>query len=163
MASGGKGLAVLALLVGIGSLGFSFYMYAIVIPSQTGDNTIQKIYYDSSVDPFVLSSSFTDIPLELLISVDEGDNIYISFVGEFTVDSGTCGGVIRLRIDDATQLGSRQRFYSDSPGSLVRDSISLQYVVYNMTAGIHKIGIQANVGACSGSIESMNLFAYTFT
>ena len=132
MGGGGKGLAFLAIILSIGSLAFNFYTYIIVIPEategNTGVNNIKQIKYDSSTTPWDPGSSYGDIPdLSLIITVDDGDDLYISFSGQFVVGntySTTTGAGIRLMIDDVAQLGSERGFYGDGSGLDHHDIIS---------------------------------------
>ena len=170
MGGGGKGLAVLAILIGISSIAFNYYTITIVIPSEstgnTGVNNIDQIFYDSSPTPWGPGSSYGDIPdLSLIITVNEGDNLYISFNGQFIAYSvtGITGGSIRLRINDVTQTGSVRSFYGNVGTTDHYDSLSLQYVVYDLSAGTYEIQIQATVSYGDGVIDDFNLFAFTFT
>lgn len=168
MGGSGKGLAFLAILIGIGSIAFNFYTITIVIPGEstgnTGVNNIKQIWYDSKVTPWGPSTSYTDIQdLSLIITVNEGDNLYISFDGQFQLYSGTNGGEIRLMINDVAQQGSNRIFFGDDNVLDHWDSLSLQYVVYDLTARIYEIQIQALCAGGSGLIDDMNLFAFTFT
>ncbi len=170
MGGGGKGLAFLAILIGIGSIAFNFYTITIVIPSEstgnTGVNNIDRIYYDSNPTPWGPGSSYGDIPdFGLIITVNEGDNLFISFDGQLRAYSQTVttGGSIRLRINDVTQAGSERSFYGNVGTAEHYDTLSLQYVVYDLSAGTYEIQIQATVSYGDGIIDDINLFAFTFT
>ena len=164
MGGSGKGLAFLAILIGIGSIAFNFYTVTIVIPGESTGNNIGQIYYDSVVTPWGPGTSYGDIPnLSLIMTVNEGDNLYISFDGQFQLYTGTNGGEIRLMINDVYQQGSNRLFFGDDNAVDHWDSLSLQYVVYDLTAGIYEIQIQALCAGGSGLIDDMNLFAFTFT
>lgn len=160
----------MAILIGIGSIAFNFYTVTIVIPGEstgnTGVNNIDQIFYDSSTTVWGPGSSFSDIPdLSLIITVNEGDNLYISFDGQFQAYEVTAktGGSIRLRINDVTQAGSERGFYGNV-GDVDHDfSLSLQYVVYDLSAGTYEIQIQATISYAQGKIDNSNLFAFTFT
>ena len=158
--NGGNVLAIFAMIIAIGSLALSGYVLTLnQTPSESEPQTITQIWFDSKESSYTLLTSFYDIPdLELTITVNTGENVYILFNGQFTVSSGTTSGEIRLRIDDTT-IDDRS-FYSDASGLYHWDSLTLQHVAVGLSAGIHTISMQA--AGSSGTIHSMSLVAYTF-
>ena len=162
--SGGNGVAIFAMILAIGSLALSGYMYTLISePSESEAQTITQIWYDSRESAYSCSSSFTDVTdLELIITVNAGEKVYILFNGEFTVSSGTTGGGAKLKIDDTAITDSEQEFYSDGNGLNHWDSVTLQYIATGLSAGTHTIKIQAVAMGGAGTVQHMTLFAYTF-
>ena len=164
--NGGNVLAIFAMIIAIGSLGLSGYMFLQEEPLPEGEEQkITEIWSDSRESGYSCSSSFTTVTdLELSITVNAGEKVFIQFNGGFTITPilATTGGQIRLQIDDATIPGTILGFYTDGSASSHVGSVSLQYVASGLTAGTHKINIQAVVLGGSGTIENMNLFVYTF-
>ena len=160
--NGGNVLAIFAMIIAIGSLALSGYMFMLEEPAE--DQTITEIWYDSRESGFAPGTSYNTVPdLELTITVNAGEKVCIQFNGQFVITPilATNGGLIRLQIDDTTITGTDTGFFSDSTGSQWGD-VSLLYVASGLSTGTHTINIQAAVSGASGNIESMNLLAYTF-
>ena len=77
--SGGNGVAIFAMILAIGSLALSGYVLTLnQTPSESEPQTITQIWFDSKESSYTLLTSFYDIPdLELTITVNTGENVYI--------------------------------------------------------------------------------------
>jgi len=160
--NGGNVLAVFAMIIAIGSLGLSGYMFFIQEPE---DQTITEIWHDSRESGFAPGTSYATVPdLELTITVNAGEKVLIQFNGQFVVEplATTSGGNIRLQIDGTTISGTDMGFISDSSYLYHLGDVTLLYVATGLPAGTHTIIIQASVSGGTGTIENMNLLAYTF-
>ena len=162
--NGGNVLAFFAMIIAIGSLALSGYMF-MTPPPEAEDQTITGIWHDSRESGFAPGGSYNDVPdLELTITVNAGEKVFIQFNGEFIIAplATTSGGSVRLRIDDTTISGTEMGFLTDSSYSTHWGDVTLLYVATGLSAGTHTINIQAAVMGASGTINSMNLLAYTF-
>ena len=85
--NGGNVLAIFAMILAIGSLGLSGFMFLLEEPLPEGEEqTITEIWSDSRESGYSCSSSFTTVTdLELTITVNAGEKVFIQFNGGFDI------------------------------------------------------------------------------
>ena len=164
----GNGLAIFALLIGLGGLGFGIYSAFIlpntIIAQTTNPSEIVQIWTAEQPTVYYTSTSYYDIPdMDLSITVNTGENVLILFNGQFKGDVGILIGGVRLMIDNVEIPNSRREFNIEtSGGGSSGFSISTFVLIENLAAGTYEIEVQAY---CNGDTDRMDdgvLIIYTF-
>jgi hypothetical protein len=159
MSSRNNGLAVLALLVGLGGLGLGVYSVFF-----TPEPAIVQIWTIEQPTIYYTSGSYADIPdMDLTITVNTGEKVMILFNGEFTANIGVLIGGVRLMRDNVEIPSSRREFNIEtSGGALMGYSITTHVLINGLAAGTYEIEVQAFGVGVSEYINEGVLAIYTY-
>ena len=164
----GTGLAIIALIIGLGGLGVGFYSVIIlpttIIQEVSGESKINQIWTVEQPTGYYPSGSYYDIPdMDVSINVNTGENVIISFNCEFTADVGVLIGGVRLMIDNAEIPSSRREFNIEtSGGALMGYSLTTHVLIDDLIAGVYEIEVQAFGAGTNEKIDEGLLIIYTF-
>ncbi|MFX1572023.1 MAG: hypothetical protein ACFFB0_04700 [Promethearchaeota archaeon] len=152
----GSGLAVFALLIGIGGLGFGIYTYFTfnqTIEAMQGDidkfevgSYVHRTYYDNRTAYYTatMSDSWYEIPdLSILFKVEPGESVYFLFTCRAYLhpDSSTWFMRFRLIIDDVAIDRSATTVGGAGTLTYIYYSITLQYTDISIPAGNHEVKV----------------------
>jgi len=159
MGNRSNGLAILALIIGIGGLGLGIYSVFF-----TPEPTIVQIWTAEQPTLYYTSTSYYDIPdMDLTISVNAGENVLISFNGEFTADSGVLVCGVRLMRDNVEIPSSRREINIETSfGTIMGYSITTHVLISGLAAGAYEIEVQAYAVSVNEYINEGLLVVYTF-
>ena len=175
MGNSGKGIAILAFILAAGGLGFggfSFMYFSNLIPSSTttpGGNTVQNIWYAEYLTPQTPSEhpTYTTLTnMQLIITVNTGESVYISFNAKCTIDnSGSYEYIQCIIYQNGTEIPAPYAYVGEVNSELV-DSlrmISLQYSIAGLAAGTYNFSIRATTGDNTANrIDDTILFIQTY-
>ena len=102
---------------------------------------------------------------EINIIVEEGESVYISFSGQWSMTADGFGFAgIQIAIDN-TAIEISQRTEASGFGSIfpLNIDLSTQHVATGLSAGPHIISIEARGIGTNPVISNMNLFVYTYS
>ncbi len=158
-----KGLAVCALLIGIGGLAFGAYSVFIlpntILEEYSGNIQITNIWTVELESPHTLTGTFTDVPdMDKSIEVEKGETVYITFDGQFKTDSttGTLFGGVRIMLDGVEINGSRREFTVDiGTASFLVYALSTGVIIDDLDDGDYEIQLQA-YGIAGGPTERLD-------
>jgi len=188
----GSGLAIIALIIGIGGLGIGFYSVIIlpdVIVQQASGNTqtliddhthvnehthiseITEIWTVKQVGTFYTGSSYSDMTdMDVTITVKAGETVYVMFNAQVsngpTGGNGWLTGGVRIMRDTIEVPGSERSFIIDSPvGISVGNSITTHFIIAGLAAGTYELKVQATAQAEVGSdrVTDGLLIVYTYS
>ena len=163
----GKGIsiiAVIALIVGLGSGGFILYDNFIAISPAENEwydpNT--TVYYMPPGEAFGTISS-----ISIDFNVISGQKVYFSFIVEINFDDSsnpTSYVQINFQVDGITLAQPRiyVRRYNIVSAHGLRMSTSLQYYNTTMTSGTHTVTLVFKGDSTADSVRSGSLFVRTF-
>ena len=175
MAKSGKGLAIIAFLLALGGLGFgsySFIYFNSLIPTSTtsGGNIVQEIWYAEYLTPQTPSEhpTYTTLTnMQLVITVNSGESVYISYNAKYTIDnSGVYEYIESFIYQNGTMIPAPYAYVGEvNSGS--QDSlrmVSLQYSISGLAAGDYEFSIRATTGDNTGDnrIDDTILFIQTY-
>ncbi|MHA2259890.1 MAG: hypothetical protein ACXACO_18155 [Promethearchaeota archaeon] len=170
----GSGLAILAIIIGIGGLGFGVYAVIIlpdtIIEEASGSSEITQIWTVEQATVYYTASSFTDMTnMDVTITVNAGETVYVMFNAQ--ISNGPVGGNgwitggVRIMRDNVEIPGSERFFIIDSPiGVSVGNSITTQFIIEGLAAGTYELKVQVTALAEVGldRIEDGLLLVYTY-
>ena len=188
----GSGLAIIALIIGIGGLGIGFYSVIIlpdVIVQQASGNTqtliddhthvnehthiseITEIWTVKQVGTFYTGSSYSDMTdMDVTITVKAGETVYVMFNAQVsngpTGGNGWLTGGVRIMRNTVEVPGSERSFIIDSPvGISVGNSITTHFIIAGLAAGTYELKVQATAQAEVGSdrVTDGLLIVYTYS
>ena len=163
-----NGLAVFALLIGLGGLGLGLYSVFIlpntIIAQTTNNSEIKQIWTAEQSAVYYTTGSYADVPdMDLTITVNTGENVLILFNGQFLGTTGLLLGEIRFTIDNVVIPNSVRLFNIETTGGiLMGNSISAQILVDNLAAGTYEIELQALGIGVSDRLDDGLLVIYTY-
>jgi hypothetical protein len=156
-------LAVLALILGIGGLGFGAYLF---YSTQIGSH-VHQTYSDSVPGPYTSGSedSWYDIPgLNISVSIDAGEQVHVLFTCQATLTAVSAVTYMHfgLKLDGSSVAGSVTSVGATGITSTANMySVSLQFVFSSLAAGAHVISVET-MRECSGNIAQCMLFVQTY-
>jgi len=169
----GRGIAILALLLSASGLGFGafsfIYFNNLITTSTTEGNTVQNIWYAEYLTPQTPSEhpTYTTLTnMHLLITVNTGESVYISFNAKYTIDnSGSYEYIESFIYQDGTMIPAPYAYVgevnSESSDSL--RMVSLQYSIAGLAAGTYNFSIRATTGDNTANrIDDTILFIQTY-
>jgi hypothetical protein len=172
----GKGnvLAIIALIIGLGGLGFGFYSVIIlpdtIIQQASGSSEITHIWTVEQSGIFYTGSSYGDMTdMDVTITVSAGETVYVMFNAQ--ISNGPAGGAgwltggVRVMRDNVLIPGSERVFIFDSTaGIMVGMSITTHFIIEGLAAGTYELKVQATALSEVGSdrIEDGLLIVYTY-
>ena len=171
----GRGIAILAFILaasGLGFGGFSFIYFNNLIPtSTTGEgNIVQEIWYAEYLTPQTPSElpTYTTLTnMQLVITVNTGESVYISFNAKYTIDnSGVYEFIESYIFQNGTAIPAPYAYVGEVNSEAV-DSlrmVSLQYSISGLAAGDYEFSIRAATGDNTGDnrIDDTTLFIQTY-
>jgi len=166
----GSALGVIALLIGLGGLGFGIFSYftlnQTIVAVQTGSD-VHHTYYDNNTALYTSPSedSWYDIPnISILFQVEPGESVY--FIFTCTAHLSPVSGVwlmhFQLNIDD-TQISESSTTVGISTASVtyMDFSVALQYVGSTLSPGSHEVTVET-MRECDGFIYHCYLIVQTY-
>jgi len=174
----GSGLAVLALLIGIGGLGFGVYIYFTfnrTIESMQGDidafelgSYVHRTYFDNRTADYTSATEFSFYEIDNLsitFQVDPGESVYFLFTCRAILVNPTIGQLymsFRLKIDDVAITLSRTVVGLLNPTSTTSSySVVLQYADSSLATGTHDVVVETE-RTCTGRIDNCYLLVQTY-
>ena len=171
----GRGIAILALILaasGLGFGGFSFIYFNNLIPtSTTGEgNIVQEIWYAeylTSQTPSQHPTYTTLTNMQIVITVNTGESVYISYNAKYTIDnSGVYEWIESYIFQNGTAIPAPYAYVGEVNSEAV-DSlrmVSLQYSISGLAAGDYEFSIRAATGDNTGGnrIDDTTLFIQTY-
>ena len=170
--SGGKGLAVFALLMGLGGLALGAYsvflMPSSILQQADDNNPISHIWTKQQAATYYPSTSYADVTdMRLTITVAANETVYIMFSGEFWLSGGSptwFTGAVRLTNNNAVIASSERSFTITVSGPATPAySMETSCIIEGLTAGSYEIELQATANADSGSDSLINGLLTVFT
>ena len=170
----GRGIAILALLLSASGLGFGafsfIYFNNLITTSTIEGNTVQNIWYAE----YLTSQTPSEHPtytiltnMHLIITVNTGESVYISFNAKYTIDnSGSYEYIESYIFQNGTAIPAPYAYVgevnSESSDSL--RMVSLQYSISGLAAGDYEFSIRATTGDNTGDnrIDDTILFIQTY-
>jgi len=171
----GRGIAILAFILaasGLGFGGFSFIYFNNLIPtSTTGEgNIVQEIWYAEYLTHQTPSQhpTYTTLTnMQIVITVNTGESVYISFNAKYTIDnSGVYEWIESYIFQNGTAIPAPYAYVGEVNSEAV-DSlrmVSLQYSISGLAAGDYDFSIRATTGDNTGDnrIDDTILFIQTY-
>ncbi|MHA1192922.1 MAG: hypothetical protein ACTSP9_11590, partial [Promethearchaeota archaeon] len=168
-------IAILAFILaasGLGFGGFSFIYFNNLIPtSTTGEgNIVQNIWYAEYLTHQTPSQhpTYTTLTnMQLVITVNTGESVYISFNAKYTIDnSGSYEYIESYIFQNGTAIPAPYAYVGEVNSESV-DSlrmVSLQYSISGLAAGDYDFSIRATTGDNTGDnrIDDTILFIQTY-
>ena len=157
----GRGIAILAFILaasGLGFGGFSFIYFNNLIPtSTTGEgNIVQEIWYAEYLTHQTPSQhpTYTTLTnMQIVITVNTGESVYISFNAKCTIDnSGSYEYIQCIIFQNGTEIPAPYAYVGEVNSESV-DSlrmISLQYSISGLAVGDYDFSIRAATGDNTG-------------
>ena len=171
----GRGIAILAFILaasGLGFGGFSFIYFNNLIPtSTTGEgNIVQEIWYAEYLTHQTPSQhpTYTTLTnMQIVITVNTGESVYISYNAKYTIDnSGVYEWIESYIFQNGTAIPAPYAYVGEVNSEAV-DSlrmVSLQYSISGLAAGDYNFSIRATTGDNTGDnrIDDTILFIQTY-
>lgn len=171
----GRGIAILAFILaasGLGFGGFSFIYFNNLIPtSTTGEgNIVQEIWYAEYLTQQTPSQhpTYTTLTnMQIVITVNTGESVYISYNAKYTIDnSGVYEWIESYIFQNGTAIPAPYAYVGEVNSEAV-DSlrmVSLQYSISGLAAGDYDFSIRATTGDNTGDnrIDDTILFIQTY-
>lgn len=171
----GRGIAILAFILaasGLGFGGFSFIYFNNLIPtSTTGEgNIVQEIWYAEYLTHQTPSQhpTYTTLTnMQIVITVNTGESVYISYNAKYTIDnSGVYEWIESYIFQNGTAIPAPYAYVGEVNSEAV-DSlrmVSLQYSISGLAAGDYEFSIRAATGDNTGDnrIDDTILFIQTY-
>ncbi|MFX0004132.1 MAG: hypothetical protein ACFE9C_08110 [Candidatus Hodarchaeota archaeon] len=164
--SNGKGLTILALLIGISGLGLG--VYTVVFPKVDTNFGIQNTWfnYDSNAMGYATSPPGTDIVLDALtinFTVNSGESVYFLF-NTFAIITVGSPGLIQINfVLDGVKKGppAYPEVIFGSDGSTQYGSVTLQ-IAKIISTGFHNLTIVIVGTDASNGIKDCTLLVQTY-
>lgn len=171
-----NGLAIVALIIALGGVGFGVYTVVIlpdtIIQEASGSSEITQIWTVDQVGTFYTGSSYGDMTdMDVTITVNAGETVYVMFNAQIwngaTGGKGWLTGGVRIMRDNVEIPGSERFFITDSsnyPGLSVAKSITTHFIIEGLAAGTYELKVQATAVAEFGSdrVTDGLLIVYTY-
>lgn len=177
----GRGIAILAFILaasGLGFGGFSFIYFNNLIPTSTTsptsptgeENIVQEIWYAEYLTHQTPSQhpTYTTLTnMQIVITVNTGESVYISYNAKYTIDnSGVYEWIESYIFQNGTAIPAPYAYVGEVNSEAV-DSlrmVSLQYSISGLAAGDYDFSIRATTGDNTGDnrIDDTILFIQTY-
>ena len=161
----GKGLAIFTLLIGICAIGLG--IYAIFFQPQQ-PSVISNIWSAEQESTYYPGGTYSDMTnMNVIITVNAGETVYVTFDAQFNLGVGgtwLIGGVRVMRDGIAISESLRQFTIEITSGSAIWYSITTQFIINDLEAGIYELNVQAMgySGSSSPNIVSGVFLVYTY-
>ncbi|MBD3215964.1 MAG: hypothetical protein GF311_25355 [Candidatus Lokiarchaeota archaeon] len=163
--SSGKGIAIVALALVIGTIGFLLYSMVILEP----ESTIRGTWYDSNETRYNTNPTLTLITIpDLSITFEKqpGESVYILFSSRAGVweDGGWEYIEVYLAIDGNRINEANNKFllYTSSGGSANIVPMTLQYTANELSNGVHEVTVIIYGSHSSNYVDSNTLLVQTY-
>ena len=168
----GRGIAILALLLGASGLGFGgfsfMYFNNLITTSTTEGNVVQNIWYAEYLThqtPSEFPTYTTLTNMHLLITVNPGESVYISFNAKYTIDnSGVYEFIESYIFQDGTSIPAPYAYVGEVNTGTADNlrMVSLQYSITGLAAGTYNFSIRATTNDNTANrIDDTILFIQT--
>lgn len=163
----GSGLAILALLIGIGGLGFGIFTYFTVNHTIQTESNVHHTYFDSRTTAYTspAEDSWYEITdLSITFQVASGESVYFLFTCAAILSP--TGGVwvmnFRLNIDD-TSIPESNTIVGLATNDVthIDYSVTLQYGDSSLLPGSHEVTVET-MRECGGQIYNCYLLVQTY-
>ena len=164
-----NGLAIFALLIGLGGLGLGLYSVFIlpdtIIAQTTNNSEIIQIWTKEQPAVYYTTGSYVEVPdMDITITVNAGETVVILFNGQFKgIAPGILVGGVRFMRDNVEIPNSRRDFNIETTvGLIIGYSLTANVLIENLATGTYEIEVQAY---CNGDTDRMDdgvLIIYTF-
>ncbi len=167
----GNGLAIFALLIGLGGLGLGIYSAFIlpntIIAQTTNPSEIVQIWTKEQPAVYYTTSSYVEVPdMDITITVNAGESVMIIFNGQFYGSPGLLYGGVRFMRDNVLIPNSLRDFSIETTGVVITaNSITAHILIDNLVAGTYEIELQAYGGNGAPNNDRLDdglLIIYTF-
>ena len=171
----GNALAIIALIVGIGGLGFGFYSVIIlpdtIIQQASGESNINQIWTVEQAGVFYPGTSYGDMTdMDVTTTVNAGETVYVMFnalISNGVGDGfGWLTGGVRIMRDNVEIFGSERFFIIEIfyGASSVAESITTHFIIEGLAAGTYEFKVQATAQAENGVARVTHglLIVYTY-
>jgi len=163
-----NGLAILALLIGLGGLGLGAYSVFIlpdtIIAQTTNNSEIIQIWTKEQPALYYTETSYYDVPdMDLTITVNTGETVVIIFNGLFRGTTGYLAGGVRFMRNNVL-IPNSERFFNieTTYGINMGYTMTAHILIDNLAAGTYEIELQAFGAGGSDRLEDGVLIIYTF-
>jgi hypothetical protein len=163
--SSGRGIAIVALALIIGTIGFLFYSMVILEP----ESTIRQTWYDSNESRYNTNPTLTliTIPdLSITFEKQSGESVYILFSSRAGVweDGGWEYIEVYLAIDGNRINEAHNKFllYTSNGGSANIVPMTLQYTFNELSNGNHEVTVVIYGSHSSNYVDSNTLLVQTY-
>jgi len=171
-----KGIAILALLLGASGLGLGIFIFFnfgsltnLTTTTTTEGPTVQNIWYAESLIPQTPTEhpTYTTLTnMHLLITVNTGESVYISFNAKCTIDnSGSYEYIESFIYQDGVMIPAPYAYVGEinSEAQDYLRMVSLQYSISGLAAGAYNFSIRATTGDNTWNrIDDTVLFIQTY-
>lgn len=167
MGKGSSIIAVFALIIGLGVVGFIVYDNYIASPPIS---PAENQWYDPSTTVYYMQASeawgdITSVSIDF--DVKSGQNVYFSFLCEVNFDdSSNPSSYVEIRFEVDGFMWDLPRIYVQRYNIVsahgLRMSVSLQHYNTTMTTGIHTVTLVYRGDSTADSVRSGSLFVQTF-
>ena len=161
----GSALAVIALILALGGVGFGAYSF-ITNLSAPG---VHRTYYDERITDYTSAAedSWYTIPdISINFQVDAGESVYFLFTCRANLVAA--GGLVYMDFllnIDGFRIYQSQTTVGHNEGSTINTmyfSVALQFRNATMGAGAHVVEVET-MRSCSGFIDNCVLIVQTYT
>lgn len=165
----GRGLAVLALFIGISGLGLGLYsvFYPQVQNGGISESGIQKTWFKYDSWPHFTYPIYTDKHIDALtinFTINEGESVYYFLSTHAYVISGSISSIVINFVLDGVLLSSPE--YPDaifsSNNAASSGAVTLQMATNNISAGLHNITISIRGNFQNNAIDESTLLVQTY-
>lgn len=163
----GSGLAILALIIGIGGLGFGIFTYFTLNQNTQTESSVHHTYFDSRTTAYTspAEDSWYEITdLSITFQVASGESVYFLFTcaAYLSPVSGVWLMRFQLNIDDTSITESRTMVgLATNDVSYMYFSVALQYEDSAVLAGSHEVTVET-YRECAGNIWNCHLLVQTY-
>ena len=155
---GGRGTAVVALIIGMIGLAMGGYSFFVMQTS----NRVTGVWYAHYDVAYSFGSTDSQIPkMNLNITINAGDTVWVIFTASLDIEA--TGVVIRIHHDGTYNLTQGFGYYYEHYSDINEISVTVQHYLTNLAAGPHNISIwigKDTVG--SAFIEYCSLMVQSF-
>ena len=168
-------LAIIALIIGVGGLGFGFYSVIIlpdvIIQQASGESEINQIWTVEQSGVFYTGDSYGDMTdMDVTITVNEGETVYVMFNAQ--ISNGPSGGEgwltggVRIMRDNVL-IPESERFFFIEISTVVfsiGQSITTHFIIEGLAAGTYELKVQATAltDTLIDRVEDGLLIVYTY-
>lgn len=182
----GKGIALLALILALISLGLGGYVfYDIILTAQEPQDTLEESDVRDIVDESIENSTLVNRsqinisltnqwykdyfeysfdgtsdeyvdPMSIVIDLNESSTLYVLFNAYVRFPTDN-SLFVNLRIDN-TEVGQEMRVKAENVNVVERYSLALQYYDPSLILGSYNVSVWARVGATPANLYEMSLY-----
>ena len=167
MGRGSSIIAVIALIISLGAIGFILYDNYIASPPTS---PAEDQWYDFSTTVFYMQASEawgTISSISIDFDVSSGQNVYFLFIAEINFDdSSNPTSYVEIHFEIDGLIWSQPRIYIQryniASAHGLRMSVSLQHYNTTMISGSHTVTLVYKGSSTADSVRPCSLFVQTF-